>query len=113
MLVEQRTYTFKMGKLPRYLEIYEKEGLPVQREYLPSCVGYYVTEIGELNQVVHLWAYDSFEHRAECRARMRADPRWAPYLAKIHPLLAKQRCQLLTAAPFFDLKALLAGKRPL
>lgn len=113
MIVEQRTYTFKMGKLPEYLSVYESEGLPIQREYLPNCVGYYVTEIGPLNQIVHLWAYDSFEHRAECRARMRADPRWPGYLAKIHPLLETQRTKLLHPAPFFDLAGFLQGKKPL
>ena len=113
MIVEERTYTFRMGKLPEYLKVYQSEGLPIQREYLPNCVGYYVTEIGPLNQVVHLWAYQSFEHRAQCRTRMRADPRWAGYLAKIHPLLAKQRTKLLHPAPFFDLQALLEGRRPI
>ena len=113
MIVEERTYTLRMGKLPEYLRVYEHEGRLIQREYLPHCVGYYLTEIGPLNQVIHLWAYDSFEHRAECRAKMRADPRWPGYLAKIHPLLLKQRCKLLTPAPFFDLEAMMTGQRPL
>lgn len=113
MIVEQRTYTFRMGKLPEYLAVYRSEGLPVQREYLPHCVGYYVTEVGPLNEVIHLWAYRSYEHRRECRARMRADPRWPGYLAKIHPLLLRQRTKLLEPAPFFDLEALLTGGKPL
>ena len=113
MIVEQRTYTFRMGKLAEYLAVYEAEGLPVQREYLPHCVGYYVTEIGPLNQVVHLWAYRSYQHRTECRERMRADPRWPGYLAKIHPLLDSQETRLLNPAPFFRLEALLEGGQPL
>ena len=35
-------------------------------------VGYYVTESGPLNLVVHLWAYDSLDQRDKCRAAMTA-----------------------------------------
>ena len=109
MFVEERIYTFKVGKLKEYLEIYEREGMPIQRRYLPRLIGYYTTEIGDLNQVVHLWAYASFEERTRCRQAMRADPGWVPYLAKIHPLLLKQENKLLVPAPFFDLERLVAG----
>lgn len=113
MIVEERTYTFKVGKLAEYLAVYQREGAAIQREYLPHCVGYYVTEIGPLNQVVHLWAYDSFAHREECRTRMQADARWPAYFARIHPLLDRQCCKLLRPAPFFDLQAMLEGRQPL
>ena len=105
MIVEHRTYTFKPGTVPEYFRIYQAEGMPIQRRYLPAMVGYYVTEFGPLNQVIHLWAYDSLEHRETCRAAMRRDPAWAPYLAKIHPLLESMESKLLLPAPFFDLEA--------
>jgi len=33
-------------------------------------VGFFVSDIGPLNQVVHLWAYDSLAHREAARATM-------------------------------------------
>jgi hypothetical protein len=109
MLVEERIYTLRAGATNDYLALYESEGLPVQRQYLPAMVGYYTTEIGPLNQVIHLWAYQSFEERTRCRGAMRQDPRWPVYLKKLHPLLLKMENKLLIPAPFFDLKSLVAA----
>ena len=64
MIVEMREYTLHAGKVPEYLQLYEREGLEIQRGILGHLVGYYTTEVGEaVNQVVHLWAYESFEDR--------------------------------------------------
>jgi hypothetical protein len=101
MLVEERIYTLYAGKQAEYLKHYEAEGLPVQKQYLDRMIGYYTTEIGPLNQIIHMWGYDSFEDRLKRRTAMRADPRWAPYLQKIQPLVQNQECKLLLPAPFF------------
>ena len=52
MLVEQRTYTTHPGKYRDYLSLYEQEGLQIQLRILGRMVGYYYTDIGELNQIV-------------------------------------------------------------
>ena len=101
MLVEERIYTLYVGKQTEYLQIYESDGLPVQRQYLGRMLGYYFTEVGPLNQVIHMWGYDSFEDRITRRAAMRADPRWAPYLKKIQPFSLHQESKLLFPASFF------------
>ncbi len=54
MFYEMRTYTLHIGKMKEYLEHFEKEGLPVISRYA-TLVGWWYTEIGELNQVVHIW----------------------------------------------------------
>lgn len=41
---------------------------------LGRLLGYFITEIGELNAVVHLWGYDSFEERARRRAALAGEP---------------------------------------
>ena len=101
MLVEERIYTLYVGKQAEYLDIYEREGLPVQQQHLGRMLGYYTTEIGPLNQVIHMWGYDSFEDRLRRRAAMRADPRWPPYLKKIQPLFTHQEAKLLLPTSFF------------
>jgi hypothetical protein len=103
VIVEMREYTLQAGKVPEYLRLYEREGLEIQREILGQMVGYYETEIGSaVNQVVHLWAYESFEERQQRRARLAAHPDWQSYVKKIRPMLVEQRNRILRPAPFFE-----------
>jgi hypothetical protein len=82
MIVDLRTYTMVPGKLKSFLTLYEADGLPVQRRHLPSLIGYFVTEIGTQNQVVHLWGYESLAEREQRRAAMEVDPDWIAYREK-------------------------------
>jgi hypothetical protein len=101
MYVEERTYTVQPGKALEYLKNYEEIGMKPQLRHLPHMLGYYYTEIGELNLVIHMWAYDDLNQRDKCRAAMSADPDWQAYLAKNRPLLVKQESRVMKCAPFF------------
>lgn len=113
MIIEQRTYTLKLGAAPLYFSTYEKNGLAVQRRLLGNLVGYYTTDMGELNLVVHQWAYESYADREQRRAKLYGDPEWAAYLAKSRELglIQKQETCVFTPAPFFEpiLRAMMAG----
>jgi hypothetical protein len=103
MIVEMREYTLQAGKVPEYLRLYEREGLAIQREILGHMVGYYQTEVGPaVNQVVHLWAYESFEEREIRRQRLAEHPGWQSYVQKIRPMLLAQCNRLMKPAPFFE-----------
>lgn len=101
MLVEQRTYTTQPGKVREYLALYEAEGLPIQLRILGRLVGYYRSEIGSLNQVVHMWAYTDLLEREQRRAALLADPDFMAYVRKMLPLLVSQESRILAPAPFF------------
>jgi NIPSNAP len=102
VIVEMREYTLHAGKVPEYFKLYETEGLSIQREILGPMVGYYSTEVGSsVNQVVHLWAYETFEDRDRRRARLAADPGWQSYVQKLRPMLVSQTNRILKPAPFF------------
>ena len=103
MIVDERTYTTKIGKIKEYLELYERKGLAVQTRILGHMVGYFHTEVGPLNQIVHLWAYDNFEERTRRRAQLMADPEWMEYVKEMRPLLEKQENKILIPAPFSPL----------
>ena len=60
-IVECRTYRLRPGTVKPFLDLYQRKGFPVQSKHLGDPVGYYYTEIGPLNQIVHMWAYASFE----------------------------------------------------
>ncbi len=111
MYVEERMYRLKVGTAAEYLKYYENEGMKVQLKHLPHMVGYYFTEVGTLNMIVHMWAYDSLDQRDKCRAAMSADPAWQAYLAKIRPLMEAQDTRIMKCAPFFveRLKKMLAA----
>lgn len=102
MIVEERIYTLASGRAQDYLRLYEAEGLPVQKPILGRLVGYYTTEFGPLNQVIHLWAYESLGERIERRGRLMADARWQAYLPKARAMIVKQENKLLVPAPFLQ-----------
>ncbi len=111
MYVEERVYTLHPGKVPEYLKHYENEGMAVQLRHLPHMVGYYFSEVGPQNTLVHLWAYDDLNQREKCRAAMQADPAWQAYVQKTRPLVVSQETRMLKCAPFFieRLKKMLAA----
>ncbi len=104
MYFEMRTYTLRPGVLQHYLDVFESTGLPILSRYA-KLVGFWYTEIGELNQVTHIWAYESLDDRTRKRAALYADPTWqAEFLPRVMPLLEKQENKILRAAPFSPIK---------
>lgn len=100
MILEQRIYQLKPGALHEFIKTYEAEGLQIQRDTLGDLVGYFTTEIGELNRIVQIWRFPSFEERQRRRAQLSAMPEWRALLGKIGPLIVAQQSELLTATSF-------------
>jgi hypothetical protein len=102
MLIDLRRYTIVPGRLKSYLAVYEQYGLPVQRRHVGDPIGYFVSEVGTLNQVVHLWGYADFEDRLRRRAAMEEDPQWREYKHKTEAggYIQLQENQLLLSAPW-------------
>ena len=102
MIVEHRTYTIKPLRTRDFLALYEKAALPLQRKYLGRLVGFFVSEIGPMNQVVHLWAFDSWADREQRRNAMEADPLWMPYVNALRELdvMQHQETKLLRSVSF-------------
>src|SRR3982074_1426288 len=76
MFVEQRLYTCAPGQTGEFLKVYEQEGRAPQIQHLGQPVGYYISEIGMLNQVTTLWAYGSLDERVERRRALFQNPDW-------------------------------------
>ncbi|MCC7275075.1 MAG: NIPSNAP family protein [Alphaproteobacteria bacterium] len=101
MILDQRTYTLHPGKLAEYLAAYEAEGYPIQTRHLGKPFGYFFTEVGTLNQIVHMWAYESMADREQKRAAMAADPAWQAWVKKGPGFFQHQENCILKSAPFF------------
>ena len=54
-IYELRTYTFQVGKLDQAKTLYVEKGWPALKKYQDKLVGYFVSDVGPLNQLVHLW----------------------------------------------------------
>jgi NIPSNAP len=100
VFVEERTYTLKPGTVADYLSAYARDGLEVQREHLGNLIGYFTTEIGTLNQIVHMWGYESMAERQQRRTALYSDPRWQEYLPTVLPWLVRQESRILLPTSF-------------
>ena len=83
MYYEIRTYKIRTGAVPAYLKLVEEEGIALQKEHLGELVGYFFSEIGPLNQIVHMWAYEDLNDRAKRRAELQAHPDWQAFTPKV------------------------------
>jgi hypothetical protein len=106
VIVDHRTYTFHPMKMQPWLELYENHGLPVQQRHLGRLIGFFVTEIGTLNQVVHIWAFESLEDRQRRRTEMAKDSDWHEFLKRNAELAALQHQEnkILVPTGFSPLK---------
>jgi NIPSNAP len=104
MIFEERIYQIAYGKIPDLMSLYEKEGLPIQLPILGKLIGYFTTEIGTLNQVVHLWGYESLDDRLTRRARLMQEPVWRGFLDKIAPFIIHQENRILLPTSFSPLR---------
>lgn len=101
-IYELRSYRLQAGKVPEWLE-YFKTGLQARVKY-SKPVGIWSSELGELNRVVHLWPYESLEHRARVRKAFMADPLWKETVAKLQPLMQVMESKILVPTEFSPLK---------
>lgn len=105
MFIEIRTYRLSNGSIPAYLAAVS-EGIAIQRRHLGTLVGYYSSEIGPINQVVHIWAFASLDDREARRARLNADPEWQAFLPRIRDLIEVAETKIMKPAPFSPLPTL-------
>ena len=103
MIIEKRTYTFHPGKVQEFLALYEREGLPIHTKYLP-LIGYFVSDIGPLNQVITMWGYESMADREEKRAKLYADPEWIAFGPRTTPLIQKMESMILKPTSFSPIR---------
>src|ERR1700753_878419 len=95
VIIEMRTYTLQPGTLAE-VEKRFAEGLP-SREKHSKLAAFWHTEVGPLNRIIHVWAYDSFEHRSTVRAAAMKGEGWPP---PIREFVTDMQSELFLPAPF-------------
>lgn len=96
MIYELRTYTLKHGTTANVAKAAGEVGRAVRGDNFGKLEGYWVTEIGHLNQVMHLWSYPDLNERQRLRGELARNPRWtSEYVPLIQPNLIRQEVRIL------------------
>ncbi len=99
---ELRWYRTQVGRAGEWLGHF-KAALPVRERY-SKIVGLWQAEMGQLNEVVHLWAFHDLNERAAVRGKAVQDPEWQAFLAKGLPLLLEMKSIILNPSPHSPMK---------
>jgi hypothetical protein len=98
MIYELRTYSVKPGTVGDMVKAASTVSRDIRGDNFGKLEGYWMTEIGPLNQVLHMWSFRDFEERSKLRAELAKHPRWSgEYLPLIRPMLIHQNVRLLNA----------------
>ena len=102
VIYEQRTYCVTVGQMPEVVRLYSTLGYPALEAggFSKNLVGYFISDTGELHQLMHLWKFDSDEDRRAHWKRLFADADFMAFAKQLRPLLKTQSNQLLVAAPW-------------
>src|SRR4029077_4152946 len=96
MIFEMRTYLLKPGTTPQAEEAFAVaiEG----RTKLSRLAGYWRTEVGTLNQIIHIWPYKDVNERLQIRAQAARTHVWPP---KTADCVLDLESKILLLAPFW------------
>lgn len=95
MIYEIRTYTLRPGSVAE-VEARYAEAYPVRSKY-SEIAGFFHTDVGPLNEVIHIWPYEDLAERTRVRAAAAQEPSWPPPIAEF---LVNQKVEILTPFPF-------------
>jgi hypothetical protein len=97
MIYEVRTYMLKPGTVVECEKRFA-EALPY-REKVSPLGAFWHTELGPLNQIIHVWPYENLKQRTDLRAQAVKDPHWPP---KIMDLIETMESEIFIPAPFMQ-----------
>ena len=95
MLYEVRTYRLKPRSqnevIKRFGEAYE------DRKQHSEISAFFYSDIGPLNEIIHIWPYKNLADRTEIRAKAAASPNWPPHISEF---LDEQLSEIFIPFPF-------------
>ncbi len=99
---EKRTYSVRVGQMPEVVRLYTNEGWPALDSggFSKHLVGYFISDTGQLHQLVHIWRFDSDSDRRDFWKSLFADEEFMKFAVQVRPLIEAQNVQLLVSAPW-------------
>lgn len=95
MIYEVRTYDLKPRALPE-VEKRFGEALPIREKFSPLAA-FFHTEIGPLNQVIHIWGFADLAERDKVRAEASKAEGWPP---NIREFIVNMTSEIFVPFPF-------------
>jgi hypothetical protein len=95
MIIEMRTYQLKPRSLPETLKRFG-EALPARVKFSPLG-GFWSTDVGALNRIIHVWPYANLAEREHIRAEAVKSGAWPP---KVGEFIEHMESKILLPAPF-------------
>ncbi len=96
MIYELRTYTVRQGTLPDTIKNASTLSREIRGDNYGKLEGYWSTDNGPLNQVMHQWSYTDLNERARLRAELAKNTRWVnEYIPASRANLVRQDIRLL------------------
>lgn len=104
MILDERTYAVQPAHVDDYLALYERDGMAIQVGHLGHLVGWFTTDCGVVNEVVHMWRFEDLGDRERRRAAMEADPAWQAFRAEAARYVLQMRSRILRPTSFSPLR---------
>ena len=102
MIYDMRIYDLKPGSVPEYMKAVEEVAFKIRKDQGIKLAGWYYTDVGPLNRIVHIWGYRDYTHFEESREKVRSDPRWTKeYLPRVKNLIISQQDMIVKGSDFF------------
>ncbi|KAB7494452.1 Protein NipSnap-like protein 3B [Armadillidium nasatum] len=96
-IYELRTYNIHPNKLKDYVSLTVNDFGPRIEKSKP--LGFWLVELGGLNQALHIWPYDSVAHRSSVRSELAQSQEWnSRYLSKAGSFFQHMENSLLLSA---------------
>ena len=101
-IFELRTYTLYAGKMDEAIKHYSEAGWPALQKggFDSNLVGYFTSDVGTINQLVHLWRFEDDADRRDFWSRLFADDAFMAFAGKLRPLVMTQEVKLMLEAPW-------------
>ena len=99
-IYEQRTYSVTVGQMAEVTRLYQTEGFPAMQAggFDQHLVGYFISDTGELHQLMHLWRFEDDAARRDFWKRLFANEAFMAFAKQLRPLLRTQANQLWVSA---------------
>ena len=99
MLIEHRAYTPRPGQLDAFLAAQVERGFAPIQPVLDRLIGYFIVLGGPVDQIVHLYRFDSYDDWVQRLHGLYGRPELQSYFVKVRPMMLAQENKFLLPAP--------------
>ena len=101
-IYEKRIYAVKVGEMVETKRLFTTLGWPalVEGKFDKNVVGYFISDTGDLHQLIIILRFDSDQDRRDFWKRLYADEKFMVFVKQFRPLLLSQNVQLMVPAPW-------------